>query len=92
MLPASTEPFQEYGLGPLVAFLCDTVTFSRYTMNMLPDLVGVDHMVMGSDFPHLLGSIDRGVSSFEGLHIPAVEKERIFSRAALSIFSNLERT
>ncbi|MGH9391846.1 MAG: amidohydrolase family protein, partial [Vicinamibacteria bacterium] len=131
MLPANTEPFQEYVLGPLVAFPCDTtlavaklcfagvlrelpdirwivghaggaipwlmerldngfrdfaecrvnidklpsvylkrlyydtVTFSPYTLNMLRDLVGTDHMVMGSDFPHLLGSIDRAVSSIE---------------------------
>jgi aminocarboxymuconate-semialdehyde decarboxylase len=157
MLPANTEPFREYVLGPLVAFPCDTtlavaklcfagvlrelpdirwivahaggaipwlmerldngfrdfaecrvnidqlpsiylkklyydtVTFSPYTLNMLRDLVGTDHMVMGSDYPHLLGSIDRAVSSIEGLHIPAVEKERIFSGTALSILGNVER-
>lgn len=158
MLPANTEPFREYVLGPLVAFPCDTtlavaklcfdgvfrelpdirwivghaggaipwlmerldngfrdfaecrekidelpsvylkklyydtVTFSPYTLNMLRDLVGTDHMVMGSDFPHLLGSIDRAVSSIEGLHIPAAEKERIFSTTALSILGNVERS
>jgi aminocarboxymuconate-semialdehyde decarboxylase len=69
----------------------DTVTFSPYTLNMLRDLVGTDHMVMGSDYPHLLGSIDRAVSSIEGLHIPAAEKTRIFSGTALSILGNLER-
>jgi aminocarboxymuconate-semialdehyde decarboxylase len=158
MLPANTEPFREYVLGPLVAFPCDTtlavaklcfdgvfrelpdikwivghaggaipwlmerldngfrdfaecrekidelpsvylkklyydtVTFSAYTLNMLRDLVGTDHMVMGSDFPHLLGSIERAVSSIEGLHIPSVEKERIFSTTALSILGNVERS
>jgi len=157
MLPANTENFQEYVLGPLVAFPCDTtlavaklcysgtlrelpdirfivghaggaipwlmerldngfrdfaecrvnidelpsvylkklyydtVTFSPYTLNMLRDLVGADHMVMGSDYPHLLGSIDRAVSSIEGLHIPDAEKERIFSGTALSILGNVER-
>jgi aminocarboxymuconate-semialdehyde decarboxylase len=156
MLPANTEPFQEYVLGPLVAFPCDTtlavarlcfagvfrdlpdirwivghaggaipwlmerldngfrdfaecrvnidelpsvylkrlyydtVTFSPYTLNMLRDLVGTDHMVMGSDFPHLLGSIDRAVSSIEGLHIPGAEKERIFAGTARSILNNLD--
>jgi aminocarboxymuconate-semialdehyde decarboxylase len=157
MLPANTESFQEYVLGPLVAFPCDTtlavaklcysgllrelpdirfivghaggaipwlmerldngfrdfaecrvnidelpsvylkklyydtVTFSPYTLNMLRDLVGTDHMVMGSDYPHLLGSIDRAVSSIEGLHIPAAEKTRIFSGTALSILGNIDR-
>jgi len=156
MLPANTEPFQGYVLGPLVAFPCDTtlavaklcfagilrelpdirwivghaggaipwlmerldngfrdfaecrvnidelpsvylkklyydtVTFSPHTLNMLRDLVGTDHMVMGSDFPHLLGSIERAVSSIEDLHIPAAEKERIFSGTALSILNNLD--
>jgi aminocarboxymuconate-semialdehyde decarboxylase len=155
MLPSNTEPFQEYVLGPLVAFPCDTtlavarlcfagvfrelsdikwivghaggaipwlmerldngfrdfaecranidelpsvylkrlyydtVTFSPYTLNMLRDLVGADHMVMGSDFPHLLGSIDRAVTSIESLNIPAAEKNRIFSGTALSILNNV---
>ncbi len=156
MLPANTEPFQEYVLGPLVAFPCDTtlavaklcyagvfrelpdirwivghaggaipwlmerldngfrdfaecrvnidelpsvylkrlyydtVTFSPYTLRMLRDLVGTDHMVMGSDFPHLLGSIDRAVSSIDDLHVPSAEKERIFAGTARSILANLD--
>ncbi len=155
MLPSNTEPFQEYVLGPLVAFPCDTtlavarlcfagvfrelsdiqwivghaggaipwlmerldngfrdfaecranidelpsvylkrlyydtVTFSPYTLNMLRDLVGADHMVMGSDYPHLLGSIDRAVTSIESLTIPAAEKDRIFGGTALSILNNI---
>jgi aminocarboxymuconate-semialdehyde decarboxylase len=156
MLPAHTEPFQEYVLGPLVAFPCDTtlaiaklcysgmlrelsdirfivghaggaipwlverldngfrdfaecranidelpsvylkklyydtVTFSPYTLSMLRDLVGTDHMVMGSDYPHLLGSIDRAVSSIDALHIPQGEKARIFEGTARSILGNLD--
>jgi predicted TIM-barrel fold metal-dependent hydrolase len=56
---------------------------------MLRDLVGTEHMVMGSDYPHLLGSIERSVSSIEALPIPEVEKERIFSGTALSILNNV---
>ena len=67
----------------------DTVTFSPHVLNMLRDLVGTDHMVMGSDYPHLLGSIERSVSSIEALHIPEVEKERVFSGTALSILNNI---
>jgi aminocarboxymuconate-semialdehyde decarboxylase len=156
MLPAVTEPFQKYVLGPIVAFPCDTtlavaelcfdgvfrelpdikwlvghaggaipwlmerldngfrdfaeckekidqlpstylkklyydtVTFSPHTLNLLRDLVGADHMAMGSDYPHLLGSIDRAVSSIEDLHIPRAEKDRIFSGTALAILNNLD--
>jgi len=66
----------------------DTVTFSPYVLKMARDLVGTDHLVMGSDYPHKLGSIDRAVSSIEALDIPAAEKERIFSGTALSILNN----
>lgn len=67
----------------------DTVSFSPYTLNMARDLLGTDRMLMGSDYPHLLGSIDRAVSSIEGLNIPAHEKRRIFSGNALSILNNI---
>ncbi len=67
----------------------DTVTFSSYNLRMARDLVGVDHMVMGSDYPHLLGSIERSVSSIQDLGIPEYEKEKIFSETALSILNNV---
>jgi aminocarboxymuconate-semialdehyde decarboxylase len=68
----------------------DTVSFSPYTLKMVRDMVGADHMVMGSDYPHLLGSIDRAVSSIEGLQITEQEKEQVFSANALSILNNVE--
>jgi predicted TIM-barrel fold metal-dependent hydrolase len=52
-------------------------------------MVGADHMVMGSDYPHLLGSIDRAVSSIEDLDVSGEEKQQIFSRTALSILNNV---
>lgn len=67
----------------------DTVSFSKHTLKMVHELVGPDHMVMGSDYPHLLGSIDRAVSSIEGLEIAAADKAQIFSGTALSIINNV---
>jgi aminocarboxymuconate-semialdehyde decarboxylase len=67
----------------------DTVTFSPHNLRHARDLVGSDHMVMGSDYPHLLGSIDRAVSSIEALDIPQHEKDRIFSGTALTILNNI---
>jgi len=66
----------------------DTVTFSPHNLRLARDLVGVDHMVMGSDYPHLLGSIERSVSSIEEMPIPEHEKQKIFSSTALSILNN----
>jgi aminocarboxymuconate-semialdehyde decarboxylase len=155
MLPANTEPFREYVLGPIVGFMFDTtlavarmcfdgmfrefpdirwivahlggavpylmermdngwrdfsecrekidelpstylkrlyydtVNFNPHTLMMVREMIGSDHMVMGSDYPHLLGSIDRAVSSIKGLDIPEVEKQRIFEGTALSILNNI---
>lgn len=67
----------------------DTVSFSPYTLKMVRDMVGADHMVMGSDYPHLLGSIDRAVTSIENLPIDQEEISKIFSGTALRILNNL---
>ena len=67
----------------------DTVSFSPHTLTMARNMVGADRMVMGSDYPHLLGSIDRAVSSIESLDIREEEKEGIFSGTALKILNNV---
>jgi aminocarboxymuconate-semialdehyde decarboxylase len=67
----------------------DTVTFSPHNLTMLRDLVGTDHMVMGSDFPHLLGAIDRAVPSIRSLAIPEAEQDRVLGGTALSILNNV---
>ena len=67
----------------------DTVSFSPHTLMMARNMVGADHMVMGSDYPHLLGSIDRAVTSIEDLDVTDEEKEQIFSGAALKILNNV---
>jgi aminocarboxymuconate-semialdehyde decarboxylase len=67
----------------------DTVTFSSYNLRMARDLVGTDHMLMGSDYPHMLGSIERSVSSIQDLTIPEYEKQKVFSGNALSILNNV---
>jgi aminocarboxymuconate-semialdehyde decarboxylase len=70
--------------------LCyDTVSFSPHTLTMVRNMVGADHMVMGSDYPHLLGSIDRAVTSIEGLEITGAEKAQIFEGTAMSILNNV---
>ncbi|MGZ8846181.1 MAG: amidohydrolase family protein [Pyrinomonadaceae bacterium] len=155
MLPANTEPFREYVLGPIVGFMFDTtlavarmcfdgmlrefpdihwivahlggavpylmermdngwrdfpecrakidelpsvylkrlyydtVNFNPHMLSMARNIFGADHLVMGSDYPHLLGSIDRAVSSIESLDITEDEKQRIFEGTALSILNNL---
>ena len=67
----------------------DTVNFNSHMLMMVRNMIGADRLVMGSDYPHLLGSIDRAVSSIETLDIPEEEKRTIFEGTALSILNNL---
>lgn len=155
MLPANTDPFREYVLGPIVGFMFDTtlavarmcfdgifhdfpdirwivghlggsipylmerldngwrdfpecrtkideppstylkrlyydtVNFNPHMLMMVRNMIGAEHMLMGSDYPHLLGSIDRAVSSIRDLDIPEEERAQIFSGNALSILNNV---
>ena len=65
------------------------MTFAPNNLRLLRDIVGTDHLAMGSDYPHLLGSIDKAISSIEGLDWDAREKERVFSGTALALLANL---
>jgi aminocarboxymuconate-semialdehyde decarboxylase len=67
----------------------DTVTFNPHTLTLLRNMFGAAHMVMGSDFPHLLGAIDRAVGSIRSLDIPVAEQDRILGGTALSILNNV---
>jgi aminocarboxymuconate-semialdehyde decarboxylase len=67
----------------------DTVNFNPHMLHMAREMMGADHMVMGSDYPHLLGSIDRAVSSIESLNIPEEDKQKMFEGTALSILNNV---
>jgi predicted TIM-barrel fold metal-dependent hydrolase len=46
-------------------------------------------MLMGSDYPHLLGSIDRAVSTIAELDVPQADRDAIFSGNALRILNNV---
>ena len=67
----------------------DTVNFNSHMLMMVREMIGADHMVMGSDYPHLLGSIDRAVPSVQSLEISGEEKRMIFEGTALSILNNV---
>jgi len=67
----------------------DTVNFNPHMLMMVREMIGADRMVLGSDYPHLLGSIERAVSSIESLDISNDEKLRIFEGTALSILNNV---
>jgi aminocarboxymuconate-semialdehyde decarboxylase len=63
----------------------DTVSFHEPALMCAYHTVGAEHMVLGSDYPHVIGSIREAVSSVEDLELPADEKAMILGQNALRI-------
>lgn len=57
----------------------DTVSFHKPALMCAYAFHGPKHLVLGSDYPHVIGDIKRSVSSIEDLDIPDEQKEWIFS-------------
>jgi aminocarboxymuconate-semialdehyde decarboxylase len=74
---------QENVSGPAKDYLkrlyYDTVSFFEPALMCAYALVGPEHMVLGSDYPHVIGDIQEAITSIEGLDIPEEEKKMIYS-------------
>jgi aminocarboxymuconate-semialdehyde decarboxylase len=57
----------------------DTVSFHKPALLCAYTFHGPRHLVLGSDYPHVIGDIERSVSSIQDLDIPDEEKKWIFS-------------
>jgi aminocarboxymuconate-semialdehyde decarboxylase len=47
----------------------DTVSFEPSVLQFAIQFAGADHVVLGSDYPHQIGNMDRAVKVIEGLAI-----------------------
>lgn len=74
---------QENVSGPvrdyLKRFTYDTVSFFEPALLCAHAFAGADQLILGSDYPHVIGDIDEAVTSIETLPIPAEDKEKIYS-------------
>ena len=75
--------------GPAIDYLrmfyYDTVSFFEPALMCAYALAGPEHLILGSDYPHVIGDIDEAVSSIEGLTIPQEHKEKIYSGNLLKL-------
>jgi aminocarboxymuconate-semialdehyde decarboxylase len=63
----------------------DTVSFHEPALMCAYHTVGAEHMVLGSDYPHVIGSMSKAVVSLEGLELAEDEKAMILGQNALRI-------
>ena len=67
------KPTSEY----LRDLYCDTVSFYQPALAMAYEFYGASRMVLGSDFPLIIGDLPAAVPSIEAMPIPKREKEKI---------------
>jgi aminocarboxymuconate-semialdehyde decarboxylase len=67
------KPTSEY----LKELYCDTVSFYKPALMMAHQFYGADRMVLGSDFPLLIGDLPGAVPTIEAMDISKGDKEKI---------------
>jgi aminocarboxymuconate-semialdehyde decarboxylase len=67
------KPPTEY----LKNFYYDTVNFDPKCLQLAIDFAGIDHIIAGSDYPHLIGSLKQMVESIQSLEISESDKNKI---------------
>jgi aminocarboxymuconate-semialdehyde decarboxylase len=76
-----SKPAKEY----LKRLYYDTVSFFEPALMCAYSFLGAGKMILGSDYPHVIGDMKRAVSSIEGLPIPQKDKELIYSANLLKL-------
>ena len=61
----------------LKGFYYDTVNFDLNCLQLAIDFAGVDHIVAGSDYPHMIGSLEKMTSSLSALDLSEDDKNKI---------------
>src|SRR4030042_3400727 len=64
----------------------DTVSFYEPALMCAYAFTKADYLIMGSDYPHVIGDIRRAVTSINGLSIPEIEKRMILGENVKKLF------
>jgi aminocarboxymuconate-semialdehyde decarboxylase len=70
-----SSPAKDY----LKQFYYDTVSFFAPALMCAYAFAGPERLVLGSDYPHVIGDIREAITTIEDLKIPEAEKEMIYS-------------
>jgi aminocarboxymuconate-semialdehyde decarboxylase len=62
----------------LKEFYFDTVNFDPNAIELAISFAGVDHILAGSDYPHMIGSIPKMLATIRGLNRSGADKAAIF--------------
>ncbi len=76
-----SKPPSEY----LKAFYYDTVNFDPAALRLAIEFAGADHILAGSDYPHLIGSLGKMVESLTAVNVTDADREKIYGGNARRI-------
>ena len=68
----------------------DVVSLHQPTIKCAYDTVGPSRLLLGSDYPHVIGDVSRTIESINKMDIPPEEKESILGSNALGILNNVK--
>jgi aminocarboxymuconate-semialdehyde decarboxylase len=85
MRPEARQRISQPPSNYLKQFYFDTVTHSAKALAYLVDLVGVDQVLLGSDYPFDMGN-DRPAEIVEELGLPEVDRDKILGATAARLF------
>src|SRR2546427_6404265 len=71
----------------LKQFYFDTVNFDPAAIELAIAFAGVDHILAGSDYPHMIGSIPKMLATIRGLNRSDADKAAIFGGNAARLLS-----
>jgi aminocarboxymuconate-semialdehyde decarboxylase len=77
------KPPSEY----LKRFYYDTVNFDVAALQFAIDHVGVDQILAGSDYPHLIGSLEKMKASIRALGLSSEDEAKVLGGNAKRILS-----
>jgi len=69
-----SKPPSEY----LKHFFYDTVNFDLNALRLAIDFAGVNQILAGSDYPHLIGDLEKMKESIRGLDLTPEDEAKIF--------------
>ncbi len=77
------KPPSEY----LRRFYYDTVNFDPNALRLAIEFAGADHLVAGSDYPHLIGSLEKMTTSLRNIDISGDDRAAIMGGNAARLLS-----
>jgi aminocarboxymuconate-semialdehyde decarboxylase len=63
----------------------DCVSFHLPAVRCAIEFLGIDHILLGTDYPHPLGGAEKAIKSINDLQLSQEDREKIFSGNAISL-------